>query len=340
MMVRNTAYAYVLLGTLLTAAPALSQTAEAQRWTSERPDGHAPAGVMSDFLVLNRQIYAGVRYYQERFKGTSLGTESLSSDEVLDFFSVAPLSLDKNIAEVELRLGLFGFVTAAASLPFIRSEMLNTNDAVFFETSSEALGDVSVRALIDVLEMDEYRVSLAIGGTIPTGKLKKRDTTPFGASGILPYAMQGGSGTHDILAGLTFLTQNEVASVGAQVNGVIRVEDNGRGYRLGNRFSLSVWGAHNLSDWVSVSLRGLFETWGDVTGSDPGTDGTVDPSANSFAQGGERVQIPLGVSFFLREGRFTRHRLMAEWYYPIHQDLNGPQLLADRTIVVSWQTFF
>jgi hypothetical protein len=295
---------------------------------------------MSDFLVLNRQLYAGVRYYKEKFSGTSLGTQSVSSDEVLDFFSVAPLSLDKSIAEVELRLGLFGFVTAAASLPFIRSEMLNTDDAVFFETSSEVLGDVSVRALIDVLDMDEYRVSLAIGGTIPTGKLKKRDTTPFAAREILPYAMQGGSGTSDVLAGLTFLTQNEVASVGAQVNGIIRVQDNRRGYRLGDRFSLSVWGAHNLSDWVSVSLRGLFETWGDVTGSDPGTDGTVDPSANSFAQGGERVQIPIGVNFFLREGTFARHRLSLEWYYPVHQDLNGPQLSADRTIVASWQTFF
>lgn len=34
-------------------------------------------------------------------------------------------------------------------------------------------------------------------------------------------------------------------------------------------------------------MRGLYQTWGDVTGSDPGTDGTIDPGANSFAQGGE-----------------------------------------------------
>ena len=340
-MVRKTASAGVLLACLLTTAPALAQTpAQASRWTSERPDGHAPAGVMGDFFILNRDLYAGVRVYQERFSGTSLGTVALSSDEVLDFFSVAPLSLDRSTAEVNLRLGLFGFVTLAASLPFIRSEMLNTDDATFFETSSKIMGDVSVRGLFNVLEMDEYRVSLTLGGTIPTGKIKKRDTTPLAVRGILPYAMQGGSGTFDVLAGMTFLTQNELASVGAQVNAVVRVMNNNRGYRLGDRFSFSVWGARNLSDWVSVSLRGLFETWGDVKGSEPGTDGAVDPSANSFAQGGERVQIPIGVSFFLREGRFTRHRLMAEWYYPIHQDLNGPQLSADRTIVVSWQTFF
>ena len=215
-MVRKTAPAGVVIVCLLATAPVSAQTST---WTSERPDGHAPAGVMSDFLVLNRELYAGVRFYQERFRGTSLGTEPFSSDEVLDFFSVAPLSLDKNTAEVELRLGLFGFVTLAGSLPFTQSEMLSTDDVAFFETSSKVLGDVSVRGLFNILEMDEYRVNLTLGGTIPTGKVKKRDATPFGNREILPYAMQGGSGTYDILAGMTFLTQNEVASVGAQVNG-------------------------------------------------------------------------------------------------------------------------
>ena len=91
---------------------------------------------------------------------------------------------------------------------------------------------------------------------------------------------------------------------------------------------------------MSVSLRSFYETWSDVTGSEPGTDGAFDPGANSFAQGGERVQIPIGVNFFPRKGRFAGHRLSAEWYYPVHQDLNGPQVTADRTLVVSWQTFF
>ena len=336
-MVRKTAPAGVLLACLLTTAPAPAQTS---RWTTERPDGHAPAGVMADFVILNRELYFGVRFYQEHFSGTNLGTQPISSVEVLDLFSVAPLTLDKETAEVEVRLGLFGFVTLEGSMPFTRPERFSTTDAAFFETSSKTYGDVSVRGLFDVLEMDGYRVSLALGATIPTGKFKKRDTTPFAAREILPYAMQGGSGTFDVLASMTFLTQNEVASVGAQINTVTRVRDNRRGYRLGNEYSFSVWGAHNLSDWMSVSLGGLYETWGEVRGSEPGTDGTIDPGANSFAQGGERVQIPFGVNLFFRNGPFIRHRLLFEWYYPVHQDLNGPQLSTERTLVVSWQTFF
>ncbi len=336
-MARNTAYAGVVLASLLTTVPALAQTS---RWTSERPDGHAPAGVMSDFVILNRALYFGVRVYQEQFRGTNLGTEAITSDDVLDFFTVAPLTLDKETVELDLRLGLFGFVTLQASMPITRAVMLSTTNALLFETGSKTWGDVSVRGLFNVLEMDEYRVSLTLGATIPTGKYWKRDIGPLGVRETLPYAMQGGSGTYDVLAGMTFLTQNDVASVGAQINSVIRVMDNRRGYHLGNEFSFSLWGAHNLSNWVSVSIRALYERWGDVSGSDRDTDGSIDPGANSFAQGGERFQIPFGVSIFMREGPAAGHRLLLEWYHPVHQDLNGPQLAGDRTLVVSWQTFF
>ncbi len=336
-MVRKMASAGVLLACLLTTAPALAQRLQ---WTPERPDGHAPAGVTSDFFILNRDVYVGLRFYQETFRGTNVGTLPILADDVLNFFTVTPLALDKQTAELDLRVGLFGFVTLQASMPVTKAEMLNTTDAVLYQTSSETYGDVSIRGLFNLLEMNEYRLSLTLGGTIPTGKLKMSDTGASGASEILPYVMQGGSGTFDVLAGLTFLNQNEVASVGAQGDAVIRVVDNRRGYRLGNEYSFTAWGAYNLSDWVAVSMRGLYETWGDVRGSDPGTDGTSDPSANSFAQGGERFQIPFGISFFLREGPAAGHRLLFEWYYIIHQDLNGPQLSAERSLVVSWQTFF
>ena len=336
-MVRKMASAGVLLACLLTTAPALAQRLQ---WTPERPDGHAPAGVTSDFFILNRDVYVGLRFYQETFRGTNVGTLPILADDVLNFFTVTPLALDKQTAELDLRVGLFGFVTLQASMPVTKAEMLNTTDAVLYQTSSETYGDVSIRGLFNLLEMDEYRLSLTLGGTIPTGKLKMSDTGASGASEILPYVMQGGSGTYDVLAGLTFLNQNEVASVGAQGDAVIRVVDNRRGYRLGNEYSFTAWGAYNLSDWVAVSMRGLYETWGDVSGSDPGTDGTSDPSANSFAQGGERFQIPFGISFFLREGPAAGHRLLFEWYYIIHEDLNGPQLSAERSLVISWQTFF
>ena len=336
-MVRKTASAGVLLVSVLAATPALAQTSI---WTTERPDGHAPAGVMADFLLPAGELYVGVRVYQEQFRGTRLGTEIFFSDDVLDFFAIAPLSLDRESLELDVRLGLSDGLTLAASMPGARSEMVSVTDLVFFETASETIGDISIRALLNLLDMEQHRVSLALGGTIPTGQTTRSGATPLAPSTTLPYVMQGGSGTFDLLGGLTFLTQNDVASVGVQFNTVVRIENNDRGYRLGDQFEFSVWGAHRVSDWMSISMRALYETWGDVRGSDPGTDGTIDPGANSFAQGGDRIQIPIGFNLFLREGPIAGHRLSFEWYYPVHQELHGPQLSAHRTLVISWQALF
>ena len=150
--------------------------------------------------------------------------------------------------------------------------------------------------------------------------------------------MQGGSGSPDILAGGTFQVQNDIASVGAQFNSVTRFLDNWEDYRLGNRYDFSVWGAYNISDWASFSIRGFFEHWGEIAGFESRTDGLADPLANPFLQAGERVVIPFGFNLFLREGTAAGHRLSIEFYYPVHEDLNGPQMSIDRTLVVSWQS--
>jgi hypothetical protein len=186
--------------------------------------------------------------------------------------------------------------------------------------------------------MDQYRASLTLGATVPTGKLGKKGPTATATRAVLPYPMQGGSGSVDILAGGTFQVQNDAGSVGAQFNSVIRFRNNPKDYRLGNRYDFSVWGAYNVSDWASVSIRGFFENWGEISGFDSRTDGSVDPLANPFAQGGERVVIPFGLNIFIRQGRASGHRLSLEYYYPVHEDLNGPQLSLDRTILLSWQT--
>ena len=331
----------LLLTGLLVAMPALAQDfiPEDIQWTSARPDGHAPAGVKADFTLGGGELYVGYRYSSEKYRGTLVGTLEITDVEVLDFFTVAPLTLDRWTGELDVRFGL-GIATVEASVPWVRNELLNETATGFYESQSEFIGDISIRGLFDILEKDEYRLNLTLGATVPTGKISKRGTTSTLPRGVLPFAMQGGSGRPDILAGGTFQVQNDIASIGAQANSVIRFKNNKKGYRLGDQFSFSVWGAYNLSDWVSVSLRGLYEQQSDIAGSDPRTDGAADPLANPFAQGGERVTVPIGLNLYLRDGIAAGHRLSIEFYYPVHEDLNGPQMSAHRTLVASWQTVF
>ena len=336
-MNRKIVAAAVLLTGLLVAMPVLAQNSV---WTSDRPDGHAPAGVKSDFLLSFGELYIGYRYSAEKFRGTLIGTDEISGNEVLDFFTSAPLTHDRWTGEVDVRLGLTDFFTLAGSVPWVRNKMLSTTDTGFFQSSSQFIGDVNVRGLFELLEMDEYRLSLTLGATVPTGAISKKGLTATGVQGVLPFTMQGGSGSPDVLAGGTFQVQNEVASVGAQINSVIRIMHNRKKYRLGDEFAFTVWGAYNVTDWVSFSLRGIFEHQAEIKGSDSRTDGSVDPLANPFAQGGERVLLPIGMNLYVREGRAAGHRLSIEFYYPLHEDLNGPQMSVSRELVVSWQAVF
>ena len=333
-MHRTIVSAGVLLACLLVAMPAMAQR---YQWNSDRPDGHAPAGVKADFTLPAGEIYLGYRYFEEKFRGTLVGTVEVTSEDVLDIFTVATPTYDRAVHEVELRYGVTDWGTLEVSMPFLRNDMLKETNLGFFQTTSDVLGDVSIRGLFRLLEMDEYRLSLTLGGTVPTGKLGKRGPTATG-TGVLPFSMQGGSGSPDILAGGTFQVQNDVASVGIQFNSVIRFMDNWADYRLGNRYDVSVWGAYNLSDWVSFSLRGFFERWNRIEGSESRTNGLEDPLAESFFQGGERVVIPFGFNLYLREGNAAGHRLSVELYYTVHEDLNAFQPSMDRTLVLSWQS--
>ncbi len=335
-MDRTIMSAGVLLASLLVAMPALAQDFA---WTTDRPDGHAPAGVKADFILPAGQIYFGYRYFQDSFEGTLFFTDPVTSADVLDQgFIVATPSYERTIHELDVRLGLTDFLTVQGSVPFYRNTMIKETSTTFFETSSDVVGDVSIRGLFRLLEMDEHRLHLTLGATVPIGTLGERGPTASSTSAVLPFTMQGGSGSPDFLLGGTYQVQNDVASVGAQVNTVLRFLDNKQNYRLGNRYDFSVWGAYKVSDWASFSLRGLFEHFNDISGSDARTNRVEDPLAEPFFQGGERVVIPFGFNLYLRDGAAAGHRLLIEYYYTVHEDLNGFQPSSRRTLVVSWQT--
>ena len=156
---------------------------------------------------------------------------------------------------MEVRWGLSDNFTVSVSMPFVINNMLSlTEDDEFFQTTASDIGDLSVRFLIDLFEIDQYRMHVLLGATAPTGENLDRDQTPSSGTGedVLPFPMQTGAGRPDILGGLSFITQNEVASVGAQANIVIRSVDNDRGYRL---YSTYLWLFSRSSIALSAKSR-------------------------------------------------------------------------------------
>ena len=66
-MARKIVSACALALSLWVVTPALAQTPV---WSAERPDGHAPSGVMADYSLEGGEFYFGYRYYRTDFAGT------------------------------------------------------------------------------------------------------------------------------------------------------------------------------------------------------------------------------------------------------------------------------
>ena len=77
---------------------------------------------------------------------------------------------------------------------------------------------------------DRHRVLVGAGISFPTGSIDKKDDTPAAPDQQLPYPMQLGSGTFDLLPGLTYLGQAGKLGWGAEAMATLRLGENSNDY--------------------------------------------------------------------------------------------------------------
>jgi len=80
--------------------------------------------------------------------------------------------------------------------------------------------------------------------------------------------MQLGSGTYDIVPGLTWTAQDDDVSTGAQLLFRHPLNENDRGYRRGTRADLTAWVAQEFNEQASGSVRLAYARWKDISGFD------------------------------------------------------------------------
>ena len=159
---------------------------------------------------------------------------------------------------------------------------------------------------------------------------------------ILGYPMQLGSGTWDLLPGITYLGQSGDYSYGAQVSGVLRIGDNSRNYSLGDGLAGTIWGARKLSDSLSVSARLRGVNTGNVDGEDPDIATRFcgmmkSPSFDPNSRGREEAHVGLGANYYIRKGQLKGHRFALEWETPVKEDFDGVQMKVDSIWTLGWQ---
>lgn len=225
-------------------------------------------------------------------------------------------------------------LTFALLLPLVTNHLEQWTWAGAKVDDTIGIGDAKLLFLIPFIQKGDELTQFNFGISFPTGSIQQKD-----ANGQrLPYTMQLGSGSWDAIWGITYTGEFEAISWGGQFESQYRISDNSIGYRLGTVYHASAWVSGGISDWVSVSARFAWTRVGNIHGVDPTLDKTLTPLNDNMKQGGTTLQVGPGLNVLLPFA--GGQRLAVELVFPVYEDLDGPQLASDMTIIAGWQWLF
>ncbi len=301
----------------------------------------APVGVMGDHIHLGEEWMFSYRYMRMEMRGNRDGTDSASTSEVLSSFMVAPTKMTMEMHMLGLMYAPSNDLTVMVMAPYVFKEMDHvTGMGARFTTRADGLGDVKTTALLRVFQHDLHSVHLNLGISAPTGDIDMRDDTPAMSQAKLPYPMQLGSGTADLLPGVTYAAHDDQYSWGAQASATVRLGRNSNDYSLGDRVGFTTWAGFKPSPWLNTSLRLDYQVWDDIDGADPQLTPGMVPTARPDLRSGHRVDLLLGCEFLGEGAHEQGHYLGVEVGMPIYQDLDGPQLETDFLVNFGWRMVF
>lgn len=361
MRIKKLEWAALACAVTFTAIPALAD----QPGAPVRSDTHAPIGVMGDHTHKAGEWMVSYRYMHMAMKGSRIGTNAVTPAQIATtvpnrFFGrpmqpptlrVVPTSMTMDMHMVGLMYAPSDWLTLMAMAMYVEKEMdhvtfmggAGTTTLGTFTTRSDGIGDAKFSGLIRLYEDDTHHLHFNAGVSLPTGSIKKTDDilTPMGMRPTvrLPYPMQIGSGTVDLLPGITYSGLRNALGWGAQYLATIRVDDNGQAYALGDSHALTAWASVALAPWISASVRVAGETRGRISGIDPMIAAPVQTADPDF-QGGDRVDLFFGFNLVGQSGFLRGHRLAVEIGFPVYQKLNGPQMETDWRMTVGYQKAF
>lgn len=304
----------------------------------DRPDGHAPIGVMGDHVHRRGELMLSYRLMLMEMDGLQDGTQSISTDNLFSntSFMMAPENMKMWMHMLGAMYGLTDDWTVMIMLPYLSNEMTMSrkmqNDQI--EGRSSGIGDVSLTGMYHIFEKENQRLQVNLGLYFPTGSIEEsREGHRLG------YPMQIGSGSYAVQPTLNYSYFGSRYSLGAQAGLKQFIDENKADYKRGPQYSLSAWGAYNVNDGLSSSVRLLYKATDPMTGSDQNIHGMMSPTHRSEFQHGNVVFALVGLNLLGVEVA-KGHRIGLEFGAPIYQDLSGPQMKSAWVGTLGWQKVF
>ncbi len=269
-----------------------------------RPDGLAPMGVFGDNTLRAGQILFSARYGQGVYEQNYIGTRKVTPQSILAGFPFAPRRMLQQTEYAVLEYAPSEDLTLMFTLPFQQSRLDyveaggGASNAVFGNP-----GDIKVTALYVLYREPGRQLHANLGVSVPTGFLDYQTDQPSQTFPNLPYMIRTSSGSYDLMPGLTYRGQSDLSTWGSQVTGTIRTGLNRAGYELGDQIDLTAWWSVRWTPRLATSARIDGQSWGNVRQSDPRLNQSLSPVNVPGLQGGSRINLLLGFSYYLPQNR-------------------------------------
>ena len=306
-----------------------------------RPDTHAPGGLMGDHVHDQGGYMVEYKYMNMYMDGLRAGTTPLTPAQAMihdgNSFMVMPTAMTM---EMHMAHFMYGY-TDDVTLYVMPMWKVHTMDHVRMDTSTfravnAGLGDLPFGALWRIHNGNDDDLIINIGFSGPSGDIDR--IAPGGSE--FPYPMRLGAGTWNARPGITYKGYRETSSVGVQFQTDIPLGLNQENYAIGDDYRLNAWYARRIGPQQQAALTFRVECmWkSNFRGADPDLMMMtgMTPTARPDYRGGEWVNLGYGTVWKLSDGS----RLNFEITHPVHQDLDGVQLETDWSLAGSWSKGF
>ena len=306
---------------------------------------HSPSGIMGGESHKKGQFMFSVKQMRMSMKKNSnLGTR-LSDQEIISLpnpyhngstlpkLSVVPKKMNMDMTMLEGMYGLSDRYTLMLMATYLSKNMsLNTYEAMAdrllvgtFSTQTTDFSSFSISSLIKIKETKAYKLHIEVGleKSIGPNDVEGEILNPMSMkmNARFPYSMQIGDKSTALISAMTFTKRDRDWSYGSQIKNKQAISK--KAWNFGNSLALNIWISNDLSDQLSLSLRGSFLYQDSLEGRDPKIMAPVQTS-NPKNYGGKTYEVAIGVNRLLKIG--SGNSIGLELVIPIKQKLNGPQM--------------
>jgi hypothetical protein len=316
--------------------------------------GTTPAGVFGANMVDAGKFMFSYTPMFMHMQGNYIGSSSVSPQTIVttipsnmtmmgmmgmmhEMYRIVPNTMDAQTHMLHAMYGVTDWFDVMVMGSYVNKSMSMTTFAGATGTtilgeskaSTSGFGDTSIVGLWRLYQDQINHVHANLGLSLPSGSTTESITmlSPMNTYMAMRanYGMQLGTGTVDLLPGVTYTGHVDQWSWGTAYRGRLALDNNVEGYHYGYQQELTGWGGYTWIPGFTTTGRVAGDIQDRIHGSDPLITGLMQ-GTNPLFYGGKSIDLFGGFEIAGAPFGLGATHLAVEAGGPVFQDLNGPQL--------------